>query len=410
MAASSSAIGARRDVEVISLVGFAHGTSHFFHLVLPSLFPWLMTGFGMSFTEAGSLMTVFFVISGVGQALAGFIVDRIGARRVLVAGVSLLALSAIALRVAQSYAMLALAAAIAGLGNCVFHPADFTILNRRVSPPQLGHAFSVHGLAAYLGWAAAPPVVTGIAAVAGWRVAALAAAAVGGVALIALLWQRKVLDDVAEPSSHMQPHAVKASSLAFLRSRAVWLCFAFFLAITLAFGALQNFGPVTLDRIYGISLPLATTGLTAYLLGGAAGTAGGGYLAKRNEQDKVIALALIGAALVALVLASGAVPAWSVVALMGLMGFGNGIAGPSRDLLVRKAATASFGTAAFGRVYGFVYSGLDVGLAAAPLLFGLLMDAGRFQQVLLGVAVLQALAVVTALRVGMHSRLAPSHA
>ena len=159
MSAASPAAPAslRADATVISLVGFAHGTSHFYHFVLPTLFPFLMRDFGLSFTQAGALMTAFFVISGVGQALAGFVVDRFGALRVLYGGMALLALSGLVLAAADSYPMLLAAAAVAGLGNSVFHPADYTLINRRVSTPRLGHAFSVHGLSGSLGWAAAPP-------------------------------------------------------------------------------------------------------------------------------------------------------------------------------------------------------------------------------------------------------------
>ena len=163
MSASIDALPVRSDFAVISLVGFVHAVSHFFHLVIPLLFPWLMPAFDMSFTEAGALMTVFFVISGVGQAAAGLVVDRVGSRPVLFGGVVLLALSGVLLGVAQNYAMLMAAAAVAGAGNSVFHPADFTILNRRVSKPRLGHAFSVHGLSGNLGWAATPMLMTAVA-------------------------------------------------------------------------------------------------------------------------------------------------------------------------------------------------------------------------------------------------------
>ena len=146
----------RSDATVITLVGFAHGTSHFFHFVLPPLFPWLMRDFGLTFTQVGAAMSVFFVVSGIGQALAGFVVDRVGALRVLYGGVALLSVGGLLYSAAQSYSMLLAAAAVAGLGNSVFHPADYTLLNRRVSASRLGHAFSVHGLTGSLGWAAAP--------------------------------------------------------------------------------------------------------------------------------------------------------------------------------------------------------------------------------------------------------------
>src|SRR5687767_14221570 len=141
-AASPAAPGTlRNDATIISLVGFAHGTSHFYHFVLPPLFPYLMAQFGLSFTQAGALMTVFFAVSGVGQALAGFVVDRVGALRVLFGGIALLACSGLVLASANSYVWLMAAAAVAGLVNSVFHPADFTLLNRRVSTSRLGHAF-----------------------------------------------------------------------------------------------------------------------------------------------------------------------------------------------------------------------------------------------------------------------------
>src|SRR5688572_16724785 len=177
----------QRDAGVIGLVGLAHGTSHFFHLMLPPLFPWLMEDFSLSYTDVGLLTTIFFVISGVGQAMAGFVVDRVGALRVLVFGVAMLALSGIALGLANSYAMLMLTAAIAGAGNSIFHPSDFTLLNHQVSQPRLGHAFSVHGLAGNLGWAVAPVFMAGIASVAGWHVAGFGAAAVGAMVLT-VLW------------------------------------------------------------------------------------------------------------------------------------------------------------------------------------------------------------------------------
>ena len=135
----------RSDVRVIGLIGFVHGTSHFFHLLLPPLFPWLMPEFGLNFTEAGALMTAFFVVSGIGQALSGFVVDRIGPRRVLLAGIACFVLAALLLSVSRSYAMLLAVGALTGLGNSVFHPADFTVLNRKVSQARLGHAFSAHG-------------------------------------------------------------------------------------------------------------------------------------------------------------------------------------------------------------------------------------------------------------------------
>jgi len=349
-------------------------------------------------------------VSGIGQAAAGFVVDRVGARPVLLFGVGTVAVSAIVLGLASSYAGLVAAAAVAGAGNSIFHPADFTLLNRRVSPSRLGHAFSVHGLAGNLGWALAPVSMAGIASIADWHVAALCAAAVGLVVFLVLLARRDVLDDSAVESvvaarlATSEP--VAGSQLGFLRSGAVWMCFVFFFCITAAFGVLQSYAPAILGDVYGLQLALATAALTAYLLGSAAGTLLGGFVAARTEEnDRVIGLALGVSAVIALILAWGVLPGWSVIALMTCMGFGAGVAGPSRDLLVRRAATARFGKSSYGRIYGFVYSGLDVGLAATPLVFGPLLDHGRFSAALVGVAVLQCAALASAARVGRRVRI-----
>jgi MFS family permease len=408
MSAATLASTNRQDAEVIGLVGLAHGTSHFFHLMLPPLFPWLMAEFSLSYTQAGFLMTVFFVASGIGQALSGFVVDRIGARPVLLFGVATLTVSALVLASAGSYGGLAAAALVAGIGNAIFHPADFTLLNRRVSGARLGHAFSVHGLTGNLGWAAGSVVMAGVAAASHWRTAAIAAAVLGFLVLSLLVVRRRTLADAeaAVATSPKPAGAVSpAGALFFLRSGAVWLCFAFFLITTGAFGVLQNYAPAILGAVYSLTLPVASLGLTAYLLGSAAGMLAGGFVGGRvDSSDFVIAAALTVSALTALLLASGAAPGFAVLPLMALIGLGVGVAGPSRDLLVRHAATAQFGASAYGRVYGFVYSGLDIGLATAPIVFGPLLDAGRYHAPLAGVAALQVGALLLALTVGSGTR------
>lgn len=398
MSAATESPAARHDFAAISLIGFVHGVSHFFHLLLPPLFPWLMADFGLSFTGIGATMTAFFVVSAIGQALAGFAVDRFGAARVLAAGIACFIAAALLLSVADGYAALIVIAALAGLGNSVFHPADFTVLNRHVSQARLGHAFSMHGLSGNLGWALAPVFMTGIAAGAGWRSAALAAAGLAALALGLLLWRRRSLAD-PPGTAQANKNGPTVSAFGFLATPAVWLCFAFFFLVTTAFGAIQNFATPILQNLHGLSLAAGATALSAYLVGGAGGILTGGFLAQKGNHDRLIAAALGTAALLALALAALPLPTWAVLPLMAAIGYCTGIAGPSRDLLVRRAATARFGQAAYGRVYGFVYSGLDAGLALAPLAFGGLMDGGRFAAVLVGIAVLQGMAVFTALTV-----------
>lgn len=415
----------REDARAAGTVGLAHMTSHFFQLLLPPIYPLLMKDFGIGFTEAGFLATVFFLISSCGQAIAGFAVDRFGAYRILQAGVATLACAGLALGLSHSYSGVVVTAAIAGLGNAIFHPADYTILNRRVSPSRLGHAFAMHGLTGSLGWVAGSSFMAGMATLAGWHVAGFGAALVALASLAVLSTQRSVLDGThlgharvelaaesrAESTAESTAAAAvgvqglaRTSQFAFLGSATVWLCFAFFFLSTGAGGILQNFAPAILGHVYAISAVLATLCLTSYLVGGATGTIIGGFVAGRERRSSmVVALALCLAAAVSLLLASGWLPATLLVPALFILGCGTGSAGPSRDLLVRHAATARFGSASFGRVYGFVYSGVDGGLAAMPLIVGRILDQGMFASGLLCIAALQVAAIFVAMRVGRET-------
>ncbi len=405
-------VSLKADATIISLIGFAHGTSHFFHLMLPPLFPWFMREFGLSFVQLGMLMTTFFVVSGVGQAFAGLVVDRFGAHRVLCAGVTLLVCAALLVAASPNFAALFGAAAVGGLGNSVFHPADFTLINRRVSVSRLGHAFSVHGLSGNLGWALSPVLMLALATTYGWRIAALGAALVGAIALAFLIWSRKLLQyDLAQasPDRNSVNPPQSASIWRFLSLRVVWLAFAFFFFSTMAFGALQNFAPPLLRELYSVSLALATSALTAYLLGASAGLVCGGFVVKsfvvKHEMqfEYLISAALAVSACLAFLLAFAVLPSMLILPIMALMGFGVGLSGPSRDMLVRRATTARLGEGAFGRVYGLVYSGLDVGLAISPIVFGLLLDAHLPSWVFVGVGCAFICAILMALAVGKEA-------
>lgn len=389
----------RRDAQIIGLVGLAHGTSHFFQLILAPLFPWLKAAFGLTYAELGLLMSVFFVVSGVGQAMAGFVVDRAGAWIVLVAGVGLLAVSALGFATSHSYAMLILFAGVGGLGNSVFHPADFTILNRRVSVPRLGHAFGMHGILGTFGWAGAPVFMAGLATLLGWRSALLCASLLALAILALLVANRALLDTrdmhvaVAAPGKGI----THAHSLGFLRLPGVWMCFAFFFITAFSFGGIQSFAPSALVELYGIPFAVAMTSITAFMLASAGGMVAGGFLASRtSHHERIIAAAFATAGALCLLIASGSVSAASTILLLGLVGFGSGIAGPSRDLLVRAAAPRG----ATGRVYGVVYSGLDVGASIAPLMFGAMMDAAHPGWVFIAIGLFQTLALFTALGLG----------
>lgn len=390
----------RKDAQIIGLVGIAHGVSHFFHLILAPLFPWIKDVFHLSFAELGFLMSVFFLVSGIGQALAGFVVDKLGARVVLFFGIACLGMSALILSFAQSYTMLLIGSMLAGLGNSVFHPCDFTLLNKKVSLPRLGHAFSVHGISGNLGWAAAPLFLTTIAAVSGWRTALLAAAFIPLALLLLLFVYRDIL--YVEPSPVVAPQKgiKQAHALEFMLVPAVWMCFAFFVFTSMALAGIQSFSSFSLKSLYGMSLHSAALAYAFYMVAGAGGMVWGGFIAsKATHHDRTIAASFAVAAVTAFVISLAVVPSLGAMVLMGIMGFAAGISGPSRDLLVRTAAPKN----ATGRVYGVVYAGGDIGFAVAPVLFGLIMDGNHPSWVFVCVGLIQVLTIATA--VGAGSRI-----
>ena len=303
-------VSARGDYKTISLIGVAHSTSHFFHMLLPPMFPIFMREFGLSFSELGLLITLFFVISGIGQASAGFLVDRTGARPVLFGSLGCFVLASIAAGTATGYGGLMLAAALAGLGNSTFHPVDFTILNKRVSQPRLGHGFSVHGISGNLGWALAPVFTIGIAQASGnWRWAYLGTGVLALAVLLLMWWQRDAIDDAQGSWAHDKNKAdgkINEHPMAFLRLSSVWLCFSFFFWSTVALSAIQSFASPALASMYG--LPLSTTAyvVTGYMLSGATGMVLGGFLVARVRRLELsIAAAMAFAAVLLLLTASG---------------------------------------------------------------------------------------------------------
>ena len=397
-----SAVPLRQDARTIALIGLAHGSSHFFHMLLPPLFPWLIGEFGYSYSELGLLVSVFFVVSGVGQALSGFLVDRVGARPVLFFALASFATAGLVAGTAQGYTGLLLAAALAGLGNAPFHPVDFTILNKRVSPQRLGHGFSVHGISGNLGWATAPVFMAGIASATGsWRAACLCGALLALVVLAVMVWNRDALDDRQGAWAHQAPGASAVADehpMAFLTPPSVWLCFSFFFWSTCALSAIQSFASPALQSMYGLPLSVTALVVTGYMLCGAAGMVVGGFLVGRVVRlEKIISVCLLASAALLVLVGTGWLPGMAAVVVAALAGVGTGLASPSRDMLIKRAAPPG----ATGRVYGTVYSGLDLGFCLAAPVFGALLDRGMTSGIFYGSAITLALSVVSAALVGV---------
>jgi MFS transporter, FSR family, fosmidomycin resistance protein len=405
---SAPAPGLRQDSTVIGLVSLAHAGSHFSHLLLPPLFPVFIQEFGLGYSQLGLLAAIFFTVSGVGQAVAGFVVDRFGARPILLGSLLILVLASVCAAMAQGYASLIVVAALAGLANAPFHPVDFTILNQRVSPARIGHAFSLHGVAGNLGWAAAPLLLVGISSLSHWRTA-YACIALLYLLIFALLWWQKdqlattVLARTAE-TANINNAAKPPSDFAFLKLPVVWWCFGFAMFSTMTLAVMQNYLPSILGAVHHIDYATATAVLSGYLVCAATGMLLGGFVASRypTQSDRILALVLTLAACMIALAASGWLGSGFSMTLIVCTGLAVGIGGPSRDLMIKRATPKG----ATGRVYGTVYSGFDVGFAVAPVLFGVWMDKGWYSATLAGAAAMLLLAVVMALSVGQRSRLA----
>jgi MFS family permease len=381
------------DLRVIGIVGAAHGGSHYFHLVLPPLFPILKATFGVSFTELGLLVSVLFATSGLCQTPAGFLVDRIGAARVLAAGLALLGVGAMLAGLAPVFWALLPAAVLMGLGNSVFHPADYAILSHHVAARRMARAFSIHTVGGTLGWAIAPVLVAGIAAVVSWRAALMFSGALGLALALLVYSNRALLETPGHKAAAPAATATEVTGhLRLFTSTPILLCFAFFALQATSFIALQNFMPVTLHQLYNLDLMTATTTVTALMIGSAGGTMVGGVWADRSGQHRlIIVCGLALAAIVLTLIGRVQFPLPALLAAVALAGALAGLTTPSRDMLVRAAAPPG----ASGKVFGFVYSGLDLGATLTPILIGSLLDAGRIHAVFVVAPLAMAASILT---------------
>jgi MFS family permease len=383
------------------VIATGHFFSHFYMLVLPPLFPILKSEFGVSYTALGALITAFALASGLLQLPVGFVVDRIGARFVLIGGLAVMAGGIALMGFSTTYWSLLLLAFVAGLGNSVFHPADYSILSGSVDGSRLGRAFGIHTFAGNAGWAAAPPVMIALATLWHWRLALTVVGALGLAVALMMFSQRHYLGDdsrragpdvapVAAPASAETAGETARGAFALLFSPPILLLFFFFVFTAMVMAGIRSFSVTALVHLQGIPLTAANAALTGFLVAGAVGVLVGGVIADRTDRYDVVATVGFGVAATMFVLigSTEVAVAWTVAgfALAGLM---QGIIWPSRDMMVRSLTPRG----SSGKVFGFVSSGLDVGGALAPLLFGWIIDQGAPK----GIFLLTALFMLTSL-------------
>jgi MFS family permease len=387
----------RQDTKILGLISTGHFLSHFYFLTLPPLFPFLKDAFEVGYTELGLMMTLTYAASALAQVPVGFLVDRIGARLVLTVGLALLAVGFGLVGVAPSFVVVIGLTMLAGLGHSVFHPADYAILNASMSPARIGRAFSVHTFAGHLGSAVAPAAMVALAAVSGWRMALVIAGASGLAVLLAMMTQWSTLRDDALPKPKKRGkvsdgEAAPAGGLSLLLSRPMILFFLFFATLSMTSTGMQAFSVSALVTLHDMPVATASAALTAYLFCSAAGILVGGEIADRTKRHDIVAgIVFVLTAAFSLMLVWFDLPFASLVILMVIMGLGQGIIRPARDMMLRSAAPR--GSA--GKVFGFVSMGISVGSAVAPIPFGWLLDTGRAAWVFYLIAIFMAVALVT---------------
>lgn len=384
-----------REVRVIGLVTSAHFLSHFYQLVLPPLFPLLTDVYGIGFTELGLVVTVFGLTSSIAQTPIGFFVDRFGGRMVLILGLALLSGAVALYGVATSLPALLALAVVGGLGNAVFHPADYSILSASVEHRRLGRAFSIHAASGNWGWAAAPLVMLGLSSIIGVRETFLVVGMAGLLVALGLWSQIGVMRDEAGQRRERQSAGDKVPTpggLALLLSRPILLCFAFQTVYAMSFGGIRTFGIAALASMYAVPVAVLGGALTGYMIASSVGNLAGGYAADRTGRPALIftTCVLVICGLIS-VLGSVEMSIVFVVTVMVAAGFLQGTLLPARDLLVRAISPKG----ELGKVFGFTSSGLSLGNALTALLFGWVMDQGLPEWVFYGSALFMLLALAT---------------
>jgi MFS family permease len=359
---------ARTDSSLRTLVAIstAHWVSHFHIFVLPMLFPFLKQQLGVGYIELGFALTVYAVVSGLTQAPMGYLADRIGARKILLMGLTLGGVALMMLGLHLSYSWLIASAALLGLANSVYHPADYAILSAHMDEARMGRAFSIHTFAGFLGGAVAPAIVAALVATIGGLGALIVTGAVGP--LVALLLLVVGIPDAS--AAHRNAGGAPASQPNII-TPTIMVLTIFFMLLSLSNAGIGNFGVVALMSGYGVSFSTANIALTAFLGFSAIGVLAGGFLADRTQRHGQVAAACFALnAAIVLVIATITLPSLLLTTAMASAGFLGGVIAPSRDMLVRNAAPPG----AAGRAFGIVSTGFNLGGIFSPLLFGWIMD------------------------------------
>lgn len=398
MDASVSVGATRQDVKIVGLISAGHFMSHFYFMALPPLFPYLRDAFGVSYTELGAMLAAIYATATVTQIPVGFMVDRFGARAILTFGLVMMSLGFALMGLAPKFWVLVPLGVLAATGNSVFHPCDYAILNSSISEGRMGRAFSAHNFSGQIGTAVAPAVMIALANWFSWRVALTAVGLFGIVVMLALTTQWSGLRDDALPRKKKKEEtgAAKAADAkpvwSILFSKQMVIFFMFFLMLAMTSQGMQAFSIATLVNAHGMTVESASVALSAYLFTMAFGVLLGGELVDRTKRhDLVAAVVFVASAILTVLIGAVDLGFALLIVAMVLLGIGQGIIRPARDMMLRSAAPK--GTT--GTVFGYVSAGITAGSALAPIPFGWLIDHGHPAWVFYLIAIFMIVSLVT---------------
>jgi MFS transporter, FSR family, fosmidomycin resistance protein len=387
---------------LIAGVCAAHMMSHYYMLMLAPLLAFIRDDFNVTYTQLALALTMFNVVSGVLQTPVGFLVDRVGARFVLLAGLFLSSISFAIAGVVDSYWVFIAMYGVAGLGNTVYHPSDYSLLSRHAPSDRLGQVFSYHTFAGMVGSAVAPVTLLFMQSQFGWRGAYIGAAIFGLIVLVVLAAQPEPAIRVARAAKSTAKEGTDLVDTGWrlLLSPPILLNLAFFTLISIMGGGLNTYLVVALGALHSTPTAIANVALTALLAMSAVGVLVGGLLAGRTRNHAIVAASglTVGGVVTALVGLIDFGPVLLII-IMGFSGFCVGITYPSRDMLVRAVTPPN----AYGKVFGFVSTGFNIGASIAPITYGMLMDHGQPRAVFLVSAAVSLLCVSTVI-VGFSGR------
>jgi MFS transporter, FSR family, fosmidomycin resistance protein len=392
MSQATEVLGAKpaSHTRLVGVVSAAHLVSHYYIILLAPLLPFVRADYGVSYTEIGVALAAFNIVSAALQAPAGFLVDRVGARVLLIVALLFGACAFLVVGLTSSYWVLVAMFAVAGIGNAVYHPADYALLSHHVPAERIGPAFSFHTFAGMAGSALAPPTLLMMQNLWGWRGAFIGASVLGfAVAAVLIVLREQPAERPARPRAKSDG---EAAGWRLLLSPAILLNLVFFVLLAIISGGIYNYSVVALGALYATPVTTANAALTAFLVMSSIGVLAGGLLVTRTVRHGTVAgLGLAALALLTALIGEFDLGSFMLVAAMTVAGFFLGVIMPSRDMIVRAITPPG----SFGKVFGFVTTGFNIGGIIAPLIFGAIMDHGMPHLVFVGVAACSLIAIVT---------------